>query len=500
MLGVPQSVWIATSPQTHYPSLHRDLKVDVAIIGAGLTGLTSGLLLKEAGLSAAVLDAGRIAEGVSGHTTAKITSQHHLIYRYLLDRFGKEDAQVYADANEHALRQMKSWIAERHIECDLNEASAYIFAESEADVDQLRQEVDAAQTLGLPASFRVETGLPFPVKGAVCFTSQAQFHPRKYMLALARQIDGDGSYIFENTRALDITERDCCTIQTEAGTIVARDVILASHFPITDRSLFSARLMPMRHYAICVAVDDQKALADMYISSETPTHSIRAYRTATESLLLIMGEAHRTGEVIETEMHYARLIDYAQTHFGPHEVRYRWSSQDLNSVDQVPYIGRFSPISRHQYTATGFRAWGMTHATVAAIILSDLIQGKENPWHKLYTPLRIKPLASAKEFVKHNIQAAKHLVVDRLKKKQRLEDLAPGEGKLIKINNRNVAAYKDQDGNVFTVSATCTHLGCLVAWNKAEKTWDCPCHGSRFAPDGRVIHGPAVTALKGLSQ
>jgi Rieske Fe-S protein len=211
-----------------------------------------------------------------------------------------------------------------------------------------------------------------------------------------------------------------------------------------------------------------------------------------------MGASHRTGEVTETERHYQNLIDYARSHFGAEDVRYRWSSQDLQSVDSVPYIGRFSPLSRHRYTATGFRAWGITHATVAADILADMLQGKEHPWHKLYSPARIKPLTSAKDFVKHNITAAKHLVADRLKARESLDSLAPGEGKLVKMNKRNVAAYKDEDGNVFTVSATCTHLGCIVSWNSAEKSWDCSCHGSRFTPSGEVIHGPAVKALAKL--
>lgn len=497
MREIHQSLWLATTPQTHYQPLQGDLTVDVAIIGAGLTGLTCALMLKEGGLRVAVIDAERIAQGVSGHTTAKITSQHHLIYHYLLNKFGQDNAQIYAHANQRALSQMRSWITAKNIDCDFTEASAYIFAESEADVDALRQEVDAAQALNLPASFTTETELPFPIKGAVCFTDQAQFHPRKYLLALAREIDGDGCHIFENTRALSVSEQSRCTVHTATGAAIsARDVIIASHFPITDIGPFSARLTPKRHYAIGVVVDE-KPVENMYISAEEPIHSIRTYETDTENILLVMGESHRTGEVIHTETHYQRLIDYAQSHFGARDVRYRWSSQDLQSVDKVPYIGRFSPTSRHQYTATGFRAWGITHATVAASILADLIQGKDNPWHKLYTPARIKPVTSAKEFVKHNIHAAKHLIRDRLKKREEgVESLTPGEGKLIKVNNQNVAAYKDENGNVFTVSATCTHLGCIVSWNSAEKSWDCSCHGSRFAPDGTVIHSPAVKPLK----
>src|SRR5215218_7306989 len=232
MRGIHQSVWMATIPETHYAPLDKAVAVDVAIIGAGLTGITSALLLKEAGLTVAVLDAGPIAAGVSGQTTAKITSQHQLFYRYLIDHFGREDAQLYADANQDALNQMKSWIATKHIACDLKESSAYVFTESERDVDMLKQEVEAAQSLNLPASFTTETELPFPIKGAMRFADQAQFHPRKYLLALAQQIEGDGSYIFEQTRAIDITERNRCTVQTEMGAVVANDVIIATHFPI----------------------------------------------------------------------------------------------------------------------------------------------------------------------------------------------------------------------------------------------------------------------------
>lgn len=496
MRGEHQSLWLATSPQTHYPPLEGDLTVDVAIIGAGITGLTAALLLKEAGLSVAVLDAGPIAAGVSGQTTAKITSQHQVIYQHLRKSFGQEQAQIYADANQHALKQMRTWISTKNIDCDLNEASAYIFAESENNVDMLTKEADAARSLNLPASFTTESELPFPIKGAVRFDQQAQFHPRKYLLAFAEEINGDGCHIFENTRALKVDEQDRCTVQTESGRLIGRDVILATHFPINDMGPFSARLEPKRHYAIGLAVDEGKALEHMHISAEEPTHSMRTYTTGTENILLVMGASHRTGEVVETEKHYQDLVDYAQSHFGASDVRYRWSSQDFQSVDKVPYIGRFLPTSKHQYTATGFRAWGITHGTVAGIILADLVQGKENPWRKLYAPSRFKPLTSAMEFVKHNVTATKHLIGDRLRKREGLESLAPGEGKLIRINNRNVAAYKDENGKVFTVSATCTHLGCMVTWNRAEKSWDCSCHGSRFAPDGRVLHSPAVKALK----
>jgi glycine/D-amino acid oxidase-like deaminating enzyme/nitrite reductase/ring-hydroxylating ferredoxin subunit len=501
MEGKHESLWLATSPQTHYAALTEDLKVDVAIIGAGFTGIACAVLLKQAGLSVAVLEAQRIAQGVSGQTTAKITSQHNLIYDDLIRNFGKQGAQIYADANQYALGQMRSWIAERNIECDLTTASAYVFAESQSDVDTLKQEAAAAQALNLPASFTTETVLPFPIAGMVRFSEQAQFHPRKYLLALAEHIHGDGSSIFENTRALDITEKDGCTVRTANARVAARDVIIATHFPIGDIGPFSARLTPMRHYAIAIAVDKPETLVDgMFISSEQPIHSIRPYKTPTESLLLVIGESHRTGEVADTEKHYRRLMDYAQSHFGAHEVRYRWSSQDLQSVDKVPYIGRFSPVSKHRYTATGYRAWGITQSQVAANILSDLVQGKENPWQQLYTPSRIKPLTSATEFVKHNVLTTKHLVADRLKKKDRLEDLAPGQGALVKISNRTVAAYKDEDGAVFTVSANCTHLGCLVSWNRGERTWDCACHGSRFKPDGQVLHAPAVKPLEKVSR
>lgn len=495
MRGKHQSLWTATAPQSDYARLQGDLTVDIAIIGAGFTGLNSALMLKERGLGVAVLEAGRVGAGVSGQTTAKITSQHRLIYDHLLKSFGRERAQIYADANQHALGQIRSWIAARNIDCDLTEAAAYVYAESERDVDTLKRETEAAQSLNLPASFTTEAELPFPIKGAMRFEDQAQFHPRKYLLALAAAVNGNGCYVFEQTRALKIDEHDRCAVRTETGTVSARDIVIASHFPINDLGPFSARLTPIRHYAIGLATEG-KPLEHMHISAEDPVHSVKSYKSGTENILLVMGESHRTGEVVETEQHYQRLIDYAQSHFGATDVRYRWSSQDLQSVDKVPYIGQFLPTSKHQFTATGYRAWGITHSMVAATILSDLMQGKEHPWQKLYSPSRFKPLTSAKEFVKHNLTTTKHLIGDRLKHREGLDSLAPGEGKLIKMNHQNVAAYKDENGNVFTVSAACTHLGCIVSWNSAEKSWDCSCHGSRFAPDGAVLHSPAVTALK----
>lgn len=496
MAAMHRSVWLESTPATDYPPLNKKLTVDIAVIGAGFTGITCALLLKEAGLSVALIEANRIAEGVSGHTTAKITSQHQLIYRHLLDHFGREHAQRYAQANEQAIQWIRARVEQQGIACDFREASACVFAESDDGLRQLEAELDAARDLHLPASLVTGTSLPFPVKGALCFSNQAQFHPRKYLLALAGGIPGGGSHLFESTRALDIKTGAPCTVYTERGVVDAKDVIIATHFPITDHSVFSTRMTARRHYAIAFAGD---GLDEMCISAEQPSHSLRTYRSGGESLILLIGEAHPTGEGGDTLARFHNLEEYARRRFGEREVKYRWSSQDLRSIDQVPYIGRFSPTSKHLYTATGFNAWGITHATVAAVLLSDLIQGKDNDWRKLYTPARVKPVTSAKPFITQGLRSARHLVADRLTRKPHPEYLYAGEGRIVRINGKNVAAYKDPDGQLFTVSAICPHMGCVVAWNSAERSWDCPCHGSRFSYTGEVLHGPAVKGLAPVS-
>ena len=492
------SFWIGTTPETNYPPLEGDVDVDVAVIGAGITGLTAALLLKRAGKTVAVVESKRIVRGATGYTTAKVTSGHNLIYDDLGKRFGEEAARIYAESNEAAIERMARLVAEEGIECDFERKPNYVYAEAGGDVGQIEREVEAAQKAGLPASFATETSLPYPIAGAVRLENQAQFHPRKYLLAFAAAIDGDGSHVFEWTRALDVEEDGACVVTTDRGRVHAGDVVVATHLPFLDRGLFFAKAHPSRSYAIGAPIDESVAPDGMFINSGQPTRSIRTMRDGDAVYLNVGGEGHKPGQAEDTLERYDRLEEFMRRHWQTGPVEYRWSTQDYTTVDRVPYVGRLRRGSEHVYVGTGYGKWGMTSGTVAAIILSDRILERENAWAELYEAKRLNPRASAKKFVKENAAVGVEFFGARLSGGERraLDALGNGEGALLRVRGRKTAVYRDERGKLHALSPVCQHLYCIVSWNPAERSWDCPCHGSRYTGEGKVIQGPTVRDLK----
>lgn len=494
--GKHLSYWIDTTPRTNYPAMKEDIAVDVAVLGGGITGLTAAALLKGLGKTVTVVEMGRIAEGVTGNTTAKLTSQHHLIYDSLIKQYGEQKARLYAEANEAAIERVESFVSEKEIDCDFRRLPAYVYTESEDMVPQLRAEAEAARRVGLPASFAPEAPLPFPVEGAMRFDNQAQFHVRKYLLALAGEISGDGSHIFEGTRALDVHEGTQCRVETDRGTVVARDVIVATHIPFLFKGQFWGKSYPRREYGIAAEIGETVASEGISISAESPTRSVRTANRDGQTVLIVVGESHKPGEDPDTERHYRNLEEWTRERFGVTDFQNRWSTQDYSSVDELPFVGRAGVGSERVYVATAYRSWGMSNGTAAAMLLSDLITGRENPWADLYDSTRATPL-SEKSFYQEGVEEAAHFVKDRMEGAgESVADVAPGEGRIVGRPGDQSAVYRDPEGNVHAVSARCTHLGCIVQWNPAETSWDCPCHGSRFSATGEILHGPAVRDLE----
>ncbi|MGQ4648177.1 FAD-dependent oxidoreductase [Lyngbya aestuarii] len=493
--GKAASFWIDSTPEANSSPFVDNVLVDVAIVGAGIAGLTAATLLKRAGKTVAVIESRRTAIGVSGHTTAKITSLHQLIYADLIKELGEAKARIYGESNQAAIEQLAKLVNEEQIDCDFSRQSTYTFAESAANLDKIKAEAEAAIKLGLPASFVTEASLPFPIVGAVRFDNQAQFHSRKYLLHLANNIPGEGSYLFEETRVEGVDEGEPCSVKTNKGLVKAKDVVVTTNLPILDQGLFFAKAYPKRSYIIGARIEPSQAPQGMFIGVGENYRSIRTTPYEGGLLLLIGGEGHKTGSVDDTEERFLRLEEYARSRFGVDKFEYHWSTQDMVSFDKLPYIGKLTPLNNHTYVATGFSLWGMSNGTLSGMILSDMILGIENPWAELYDATRATPFVSSTS-LKENTDVAKHWVGDRLKGlTNSLSEVVNGEGKLVTVGAQKVAAYRDQHGEMHAVSAVCSHLGCIVDWNQAEKSWDCPCHGARYTYDGEVIHGPAVKDL-----
>ncbi|MDQ3609883.1 MAG: FAD-dependent oxidoreductase, partial [Actinomycetota bacterium] len=452
---------------------------------------------KNAGLRVAVLEAGAVCCATTGHTTAKVSAQHGLIYDTLRSSFGEDGARAYGEANLAAVDLIEALVREHGIDCDWERRAAYAYTEQDAYASQIEKEVEAAQQAGLPAGYTEQTDLPWPVRAAVRFDDQAQFHPRRYCLALARLIDADGSRVFEQTRAVDVEDGSPCVVKTDRHDVRAAFVVLATHLPFLDQGAFFAKCHPEREYVLAAALEEPVPKG-MYLSAEQPTRSIRQHPFDGGELLILSGDSHKTGQDDDPERHYAALEQFARERFAVRSIEYRWSTQDHMPVDQVPYIGRLRRGSQRLYVATGFGKWGMTNGTVAGVVIRDQILGRENPWSELFDPNRVKPLASARQFVKENVNVARRFVADRITQRSSvsLDELAPGQGQVTSAGAKQVAVARDSQGTLHAVSARCTHLGCIVHWNPAETTWDCPCHGSRFSVEGKVIEGPAVDDLR----
>jgi glycine/D-amino acid oxidase-like deaminating enzyme/nitrite reductase/ring-hydroxylating ferredoxin subunit len=491
------SVWTATAPPLPFAALDNSLRVDVAVVGGGITGLTAALLLKRGGARVAVIERHRVASAATGNTTAKITSLHTLVYADLVRSLGNERAEEYGAANEEALEAIAARVNDDNIECDFGRFPAVTYTTGASGLQAIEDEVEASRSLGLPASFVEQTDLPYPIRGGVRFDDQAQFHPRRYCLALARLIDGDGSRVLEQTTVTAVRPGRPCKLETTGGKVAADRVVVATLLPFMNRGLFAARTRPMRSYAIGVRTHGDARLGGMYISADSPTRSVRSHPVPGEGgFLVVGGEGHPTGEDGDTQQRFAALETWARTHFDVRGIEYRWSAQDFETLDGVPYVGPIDQLNDRILVATGFRKWGMTNGTAAAMILSGTVLGDAPPWAGVFDSTRANPRQSIRRFVTSQAAVAAHFVGDRLTRAPvEPHRLAVGQGTVARVNGRLTALSRRPDGSLVSLSAVCPHLGCIVRWNSAEQSWDCPCHGSRFDATGRVLEGPATTDL-----
>ncbi|MBP0726361.1 FAD-dependent oxidoreductase [Bacillus sp. RG28] len=497
----PEPYWRASTEFQSFSKLTSDIEADVAIVGGGITGITTAYLLAKEGVKVALIEAGSILNGTTGHTTAKITAQHDLIYDELIQKLGEEKANLYYKANDEALQFIKNKVNEYKIDCDLTAEDAYIYTNSDDYIRKLENEYKAYERLGINGEYVKSTPLPFETEAAIIMKQQAQFHPLKFLNNLIPSIQNAGGLIYENTTAVDIEKADNPQVITRDGhKITCKHVIICSHFPFYANGLYFTRMYAERSYVLA-AKTEVDFPGGMYISAEQPTRSLRYTMMNGKKLVLIGGESHKTGQGISTIKHYEALQVFGDKYFGIKEIPYRWSAQDLITLDKVPYVGQITANIPNIFVATGYRKWGMTNSVVAASLLRDTIMERNNPYYDLYSPSRFNADPSVKNFFTLNLDVAKHLIEGKLEYAFRKpEDLVNGEGAVVNVNGKRAGAYKDEDGVVHIVDTTCTHLGCELEWNSGDCTWDCPCHGSRFSIKGDVIEGPAEKPLKRIDE
>lgn len=495
--GRQVSLWIATAGTTAYRSLAADLEVDVAVVGGGIAGLTAALALKRAGHSVAVLEAARVGTGVTGHTTGKITSLHRLAYTDLTDRHGTKVAGSYGQANQAAIEHIARLVTEEGIDCGFRRVSNYTYAESGDALAKVREEAALAARLGLPSVFTSDVPLPFAVSGAVRFDDQAQFHAVRYLQGLARAIDGDGSHVFEDSPVTAVRDGTPAVVETRRGTVRAAEVIVAANFPLGDPGMFTEQCYLHRSYLIA-SQTSAAPLAGTFISVDEPMRSILAVDVDGSSYVLTGGEGHRASQVGDAADRYRRLAAFARERLGAGQTSFRWSTQDTMPLDGLPYAGKLSATAAHLHVITGLRKWGLTNGTAGALILADTICGKFNPWAAVFDTAR------AARRVPESLTGGTPAQPEQPEQPEQpvsrdqsaVAGLHPGEGTVVEIGAHKTAVYADAAGDLHAVSAICTHLGCTVEFNAEDTTWDCPCHGSRFATDGAVIQGPATMNLE----
>lgn len=473
-----ESIWSQSCPIKERECLQQDMKSEIAVIGAGMAGILIAYELQKAGHQVVVLEANRIASGQTRNTTAKITSQHGMIYQKLIQTLGEDTAKQYALANEAAIQEYRNLISSEGIDCDLEERSAYVYGNDE---ESLRAEVDAAAGLGLPATFVPEVFLPVPTAGAVQFAHQAQFHPLKFLAAIS-----DPLTIFEHTSVRSVEDN---RLVTEHGNVQAEHIIFASHFPFVNfPGMYFARMHQARSYVL--ALKHAAQVDGMFIGAEKDSYSFRNYG----ELLLLGGGNHRTGEN-SAGGRYARLRQKAKEWF-PHsqEVAF-WSAQDCMPADSVPYIGHYAASQPNWYVATGFQKWGMTSSMVSAMLLRDMICGKENPYAPAFNPKRFDAVALP-SMATEGGQAVKGLFKRFFQiPAAQAAQIPAGHGGIVRLDGKKIGVYKDENGTLYPVDIRCPHLGCQLEWNPDERSWDCPCHGSRFDRFGHLISGPAQESL-----
>lgn len=499
--GATISAWAATAKLPELSPLSTDLAADVCVVGAGISGLTTAYLLAREGRSVVVLDDGPIAGGETSRTTAHLSNALDDRYQRLERIHGVEEIRIAAESHTAAIDRIESIVREEGISCDFERLDGYLFNPGDGSQEDLQKELEAARRAGLTETELISRAPldSFDTGPCLRFPRQGQFHPLRYLAGVVTAILRDGGRIFTATHAEKIEAGSPVRVVSRAGPVVsAAAAVVATNSPVHTLVALHTKQAAYRSYVVAGSVPRSSVRKALYWDTESPYHYVRL-QTSPErdgnDLLIVGGEDHKTGQEEEPEKRWQRLREWARERFPAFkEVSFRWSGQVMETVDGLAFIGK-SPGEENIYVATGDSGMGMTHGTIAGILLTDLLLERENPWSRLYDPSRVS-LRAAGEFAMENLNVAAQYV-DHVTSgdTDSVDDLRRGSGAVVRRGLKKIAAYRDENGTLHERSAVCTHLGCVVAWNPAEKSWDCPCHGSRFDPEGRVLNGPAIRDL-----
>jgi glycine/D-amino acid oxidase-like deaminating enzyme/nitrite reductase/ring-hydroxylating ferredoxin subunit len=470
---------------------------DVVIVGGGMTGLATGLLLQNSGKRCLIAEAYNLCFGTTGGTTAHLNTFFDTPYNTIEKDFEKDGAQVAAKAARQALNLVKENVERYAIDCGYEEKTGYVYAQTDKQEKELQDILEASLNAGVAVGFSSTIPVPIPFQKAISYPGQAQFHPTKYVLALAKAFEEAGGVILEGCHVDQVTDEEPLVIETSMGIIKSSKLIWATHIP-PGINLLHFRNAPYRSYAMAVTLKDDNYPTDLAYDMYDPYHYYRTQEVDGKKYLIAGGEDHKTAHETNTEKCFLNLESYLRKYYNIDEVAFKWSSQYFEPSDGIAYIGHLPGASENIYVATGYSGNGMTYSHIAARTLHDLIVKGQSEFADLYDPGRIKMVAGFANFVKENADVVKEFFGKRIgqEKLSGLAELAPGDATVVKYEGKSVAIYKNESGQLFAVNPVCTHAKCIVGWNRAEQTWDCPCHGARYDIEGKVLTGPARKGLE----
>lgn len=489
------SLWKATAEDSNFQSLEKDISVDVVVVGGGITGLTCAYLLSNIGKSVAVLEALKIGEGTTGYSTGNLYSTVDSRLYHIASKYDEETSKAIAESRAAAVNLIENISMKYNMDCEFSRNPWHLFTETEEEISTIEKEFNATKKAGLNSTLVETLPLPFPIKSAVRIDGQAQFNPMKYAKGLAKSISGENCTIYENTRVLNFKSGEPCLVETPLAKVKAKCIILATHTPKGVYAIHSA-IFPYREDAIAV-----KLKTGIYPPggifwgvTKDQHHSFRTYTIDREKYLIVAGQHYKVGQAEDGKKKFDELEKFARDRFDIDTIEYKWAAQSYRSADGLPYIGE---IEDKIFTGTGFSTDGLTYGTLAAMIISDSIAQIKNKWSNTYDINRNNPGKAAKDYIKENANVMGEYMKDfpGISDESEIKDLPAGEGKVLNIDGEKIAVYRDANNVVHAISAVCTHMKCIINWNNAEKSWDCPCHGSRFDLDGTVLEGPATSDL-----